>query len=140
MSGVLCADGSNVLKQVVVPTINYDDCKRIYEAARKILPHDVICLGVPAGGKSACHGDSGGPMVCKRDGKWWQYGVTDFVWSKTSCAGPNQPFGYADVVAYLPWIQQNSGGLCRQIQNINTYFIALADECKLIENVLVVRE
>ena len=135
MSGVLCAD-SNVLKQVVVPTINYDECKRIYEAAGKTLPHDVICLGVPAGGKSACFGDSGGPMVCKHDGKWWQYGVTNFVWDEY-CAGPNQPFAYADVVAYLPWIQENSGSLCLRIQYINTYFIALTDECELIEKVLV---
>jgi len=62
-----------------------------------------------AGRKSSCNGDSGGPLVVKQGEQWFQYGITNFGMNAT-CAHPNQPYAYADVVAYLPWIQEKTGG------------------------------
>jgi len=115
-----------------VPTINYDECKKTFSAGGRHLPWHVICLGLPSGGKSSCFGDSGGPMVCKHDGKYWQYGVSSFGFSK-KCARPNEPVGYADVVAYLPWIKQKLGGLYSKMRYINTDFNAFDGKSKLIK-------
>ena len=104
----MCVDSSDVLRQVVVPIINWDECRRLASRQDVALPEKVICAGHTAGGKSSCYGDSGGPLVCKKDGQWWQYGVVNFGLSD-ACARPNQPGAYADVVKYLRWIEQNSG-------------------------------
>ena len=105
----MCVETSNVLLQVVVPTVNWDECSRLAAVEGITLPEKVMCAGPIAGGKSSCFGDSGGPLVCKKDGKWWQYGVVNFGFSRI-CASRNQPVAYADVIKYLPWIEQHAGG------------------------------
>jgi len=106
-----CIDtGDNtVLRQVVVPIVAWDVCYNYYlELWGGISEHE-ICAGYEEGGKDSCAGDSGGPLVCKQDNKWFLYGVVS--WGE-GCAVPSYPGVYADVVYFLPWIQQHTRGKC----------------------------
>uniref|UniRef100_A0A1A9WPU9 CLIP domain-containing serine protease n=1 Tax=Glossina brevipalpis TaxID=37001 RepID=A0A1A9WPU9_9MUSC len=59
---------SPVLKQIQLPVLDNEVCRRIYTAS---MPHltaqeydeSVICAGFVMGGKDACKGDSGGPLM-----------------------------------------------------------------------------
>ncbi|KAJ4937053.1 hypothetical protein JOQ06_001637 [Pogonophryne albipinna] len=56
--------------------------------------------------KSACHGDSGGPLNCKgRDGKWYVQGVTSFVDGR-GCNTPQKPTIFTRVASFIPWISE----------------------------------
>ena len=56
----------------------------------------------------SCHGDSGGPLTCKRpDGAWEVHGVTSF--GGLRCAEEGHPGIYARVVHALDWISQTMG-------------------------------
>merc|ERR1711935_396638 len=55
---------------------------------------------------SACTGDSGGPLACKKNGKWYLAGAASFVYG--SCF-INHPTVYSGVVYHRDWIKQQSG-------------------------------
>lgn len=70
-----------------------------------------FCAGVPDldgdgqvdGGKDACSGDSGGPLICGVDGKAELIGLTS---RGRDCAQPNQPGIYMKVAPYSDWIKE----------------------------------
>jgi len=112
MSSVCYADtGDNsVLRQVVIPTVNWDACRNTNASFQYYLTQNMICAGPVQGAKSSCYGDSGGPLVCRQGARWFEYGVVSFGLSE-QCAEPNSPVVYASVVAFLPWIQEKTGSL-----------------------------
>jgi len=61
-------------------------------------------------GSSACVGDSGGPLACKRDGTWYLMGAASYVFldSKRNCS-TTQPSVYTSVPYYRAWIKENTG-------------------------------
>lgn len=67
-----------------------------------INPTQNICFG---SGKSngVCRGDSGGPMVCQKAGKWRLMGVASFVMDKY-CV--NHPSVFVRVSSFAGWIEQ----------------------------------
>jgi len=105
-TGIGGTEGSNVLRQVVLPIVSYKVCKDKMASAGIRLTDNMLCAGYMEGGKASCSGDSGGPLVCKQGDRWLQYGVVSFG---KGCALPNFPGVYADVVNLLPWIEQNTG-------------------------------
>jgi len=105
-TGIGGTEGSNVLRQVVLPIVSYQVCKDKMASAGIRLTDNMLCAGYMEGGKASCSGDSGGPLVCKQGDRWLQYGVVSFG---KGCALPNFPGVYADVVNLLPWIEQNTG-------------------------------
>nr|CAD7570897.1 unnamed protein product [Timema californicum] len=76
---------SKVLRKVEVAVVDDETCHR--ELANYTFYPSMICAGVEQGGKDACMGDSGGPMVA--EGKL--YGVVS--WGPEKCAEPRQPEG-----------------------------------------------
>jgi len=94
---------NNVLRQVVLPTISLDACRR---TLMYYLTDNMLCAGDMHGGKDTCWGDSGGPLVCKQGDHWWQYGITS--WGD-GCAQKDSPGVYADVVNLMPWITEKTG-------------------------------
>ena len=64
----------------------------------------MICAGFPEGGKDACQGDLGGPLVCVNYGKAVITGVVS--WGE-GCAHPGKAGVYARVTHVLSWIQDN---------------------------------
>nr|XP_040241026.2 brachyurin-like [Anopheles coluzzii] len=63
-----------------------------------------VCLKA-SGGRSACNGDSGGPLTVDSNGVL-QIGVVSFV-SAAGCAS-GRPSVYARVTYFLPWINANT--------------------------------
>ncbi|XP_054856103.1 gilatoxin-like [Eublepharis macularius] len=68
-----------------------------------IVPENILCAGVPEGGKDSCRGDSGGPLVC--DNKL--HGVVSL--GGDPCAQPELPAVYTNISHYVDWIQEHIG-------------------------------
>uniref|UniRef100_A0A6I8RH61 Serine protease 36 n=1 Tax=Xenopus tropicalis TaxID=8364 RepID=A0A6I8RH61_XENTR len=95
------------LQEVMTPLINRTRCDQMYHidspvsASSEIIPSDQICSGYSDGGKDSCKGDSGGALVCKIQGVWYQIGIVS--WG-VGCALPNRPGVYTLVPAYQSWL------------------------------------
>lgn len=89
---------SQRLRQVEVEVVAHAACARAYE-----LTENMICAGLPAGGRDSCQGDSGGPLMARQaDGTWAQVGIVSFG---EGCARPNAPGVYSRISKYLGWIE-----------------------------------
>ncbi|XP_023251617.1 serine protease 27-like [Seriola lalandi dorsalis] len=88
------------LQEVSVPVVSNSQCNKVYGG----ITSNMICAGVPSGGKDICFGDSGGPMVSKTGSRWVQGGVASFG---SACAKPNAPGGYTRVSKYQAWINSH---------------------------------
>jgi secreted trypsin-like serine protease len=87
------------LHEVEVPIISNADCSNAYTG----ITQNMVCAGIPAGGKDSCQGDSGGPLVVYNNaaGKWLQAGIVSFG---QGCAAPNKPGVYTRLSRYIDWI------------------------------------
>lgn len=79
------AGGSTrVLQKLDVPYIDWSKCEKKIPA--DILTRRMLCAGHEGGGKDACTGDSGGPLIHKMPTKqFWQVGVVS--WGKLKFFG-----------------------------------------------------
>lgn len=96
------SEHSVVLKEIKVPLWNQQSCQtalREQFGPAYILPNTAICAG--AEGRDACDGDGGGPLVCEKDGRWYQIGVVSFG---IGCGRRNTPGVYTRVAAFESWI------------------------------------
>ena len=71
-----------------------------YEA---LLSEASFCYGYN-GNNSGCNGDSGSPLVCGVDGRFYIAGVAS--WAALNCA-PSTPTGFAKVTHVYDWIREN---------------------------------
>ncbi|XP_067002695.2 trypsin-1 isoform X1 [Anabrus simplex] len=85
------------LQTVEIEIVSDADCLEIYAGETHASN---ICAGVPEGGKGACIGDSGGPLIA--DGK--QVGVVS--WSVMPCASKGYPVVFTEVSFYIDWIKE----------------------------------
>jgi len=80
---------------------SYTDRKNKYQS----YPTEAaFCAGLAGGGNDTCHGDSGGPLYCKINGKQVLYGVTS-TGDGVTCGRAGKPGIYARVSAAIPWIE-----------------------------------
>lgn len=87
----------NVLQVVTKPLVSNEECNRAYGGRVK---DDMLCAGVPEGGRDSCQGDSGGPLTVNGV----LYGVVS--WGH-ECARPGFPGVYARVASFNNWINEN---------------------------------
>jgi len=100
----------NNLREVEVPIVSNETCNDAYGG---IISSNMLCAGYPEGGKDACLGDSGGPlMVPAADNSWLLTAVVSFG---SGCALPDRYGVYTRVEPYLEWIEGNTGVLTREI-------------------------
>ncbi|XP_046446266.1 serine proteinase stubble-like isoform X4 [Daphnia pulex] len=98
---------STRLQYVGVPIINNTECQKIYQSIHKKIDRQSICAGYPEGLKDSCEGDSGGPMMVYKRGRWVLAGIIS--WG-VGCARPNQPGVSTRVTEFLDWIQSTLDG------------------------------
>ncbi|XP_076342243.1 trypsin-1-like [Tachypleus tridentatus] len=97
--------GSTILQKVKVEIFDNSICSKVYSEQFKIpILQWHLCAGTLAGGKGTCHGDSGGPLQCKKNGKWYLAGVTSFG---SGCAKPGFPDVYTRLTHYIDWVNSN---------------------------------
>ncbi|KAJ0182451.1 hypothetical protein K1T71_001820 [Dendrolimus kikuchii] len=92
----------DTLQEVELPVISTEECRR----RTRLLPlyrvtEDMFCAGFERGGRDACLGDSGGPLMCQESDRWYIYGVTS---NGYGCARANRPGVYTKVSNYIDWI------------------------------------
>ncbi|XP_039384126.1 serine protease 55 [Mauremys reevesii] len=68
------------------------------------LTENMLCAGSAEGGKDACQGDGGGPLVCTYGDvmKWFALGIVS--WGE-GCREKQHPGMYTFIFNYLEWIQ-----------------------------------
>ena len=61
-----CPFSADTLQEVEVPLISTNRCRRraIFIPSYNIT-NDMFCAGFDRGGRDACSGDSGGPLMCQ---------------------------------------------------------------------------
>uniref|UniRef100_A0A2C9GV74 Peptidase S1 domain-containing protein n=1 Tax=Anopheles dirus TaxID=7168 RepID=A0A2C9GV74_9DIPT len=94
---------SNVLMFVRNPVMTNAQCN-LYWSTSSVQAQNV-CLD-PTGGRSACHGDSGGPLTVQDAGSSLQVGIASFVSSQGCTSGA--PSVWVRVSYFRDWIRQNS--------------------------------
>lgn len=96
---------SNELQKVKLTIIDNKVCQNWFRQAGREMPIDdrIICAGFKNGGKDACHGDSGGPLLSRLNG---QYVVVGVVSTGIGCARPLLPGLYSRVSSYIGWIEK----------------------------------
>ncbi|XP_031573700.1 CUB and peptidase domain-containing protein 2-like isoform X2 [Actinia tenebrosa] len=90
------------LMQVSVPIVSLKSCQRAYP--QKIHQQSMVCAGYDQGGKDSCQNDSGGPMVCESNGRFYLEGVVS--WGE-GCAWERKYGVYAKVRSLRQWIDRN---------------------------------
>lgn len=73
------------------------------------LTDNMVCAGVASGARTSCRGDSGGPLLMrKQDGGWIQVGVVSWgrvpIGAEKACGHENLYAVYTRVSNYFDWI------------------------------------
>ncbi|GBM50644.1 Clotting factor B [Araneus ventricosus] len=99
---------SRVLQELHdLPVVGTDLCNAIFATLPRGrfplgITENMICAGgFEEGGRDACEGDSGGPLLRGAEGLWTLVGVVSFG---ARCGDPGYPGVYTRVSAYFPWI------------------------------------
>lgn len=103
----LAPDGSGgnyprQLQQLTIPIVPNEVCNLPTSYNGRILS-TMLCAGLAQGGRDACVGDSGGPLMVQQNGVYRQVGI---VSQGEGCAMPGKYGIYTRVASYAGWIQQ----------------------------------
>ncbi|KAG7305982.1 hypothetical protein JYU34_008549 [Plutella xylostella] len=113
--GSLYTDGPapEILQEVQLNKVDTKICAERYRTLNAELPphyirypdvtDTMLCSGIDAGGKSSCHGDSGGPVLLNED-----IVVGIVSWSHQNCGEPMYPGVNTLVSAFSDWIVANA--------------------------------
>ncbi|XP_017078124.1 uncharacterized protein LOC108112590 [Drosophila eugracilis] len=110
-----------IVNEVQVPIITRNQCDEWLD--NLTVSEGMVCAGFDDGGKDACQGDSGGPLLCPYPGEKDRWFVGGIVSWGIMCAHPRLPGVYANVVQYVPWIQEQIAKHSRPINEdrVNKY-------------------
>ncbi|CAL4074578.1 unnamed protein product, partial [Meganyctiphanes norvegica] len=97
------AAGWGILKagDTMIPDLLHEAALTIQGDDSCNKPQQFICAHSP--GKDTCGGDSGGPLMIQKDGRWYQIGVVSH--GPTDCGDHSDPGQYTRIPNYLPWIR-----------------------------------
>jgi secreted trypsin-like serine protease len=94
------------LQQVTVPIVSNELCQIAFQKdpTNVNITSNVICAGESEGGKDACYGDSGGPLIIHYLNRWILAGIVS--WGH-GCARPDYYGVYTRVSKYIEFIDNN---------------------------------
>ena len=87
-------------------------CQRKLKASpggnRLNITPQMVCGGEEGSSKVGCHGDSGGPYVCRRrDGSWFLEGAVS--WGSPRCSSRERFTVFARISQFRRWIDRHIG-------------------------------
>uniref|UniRef100_A0AAQ5YKY1 pancreatic elastase n=1 Tax=Amphiprion ocellaris TaxID=80972 RepID=A0AAQ5YKY1_AMPOC len=91
---------SDELKQAYLPSVDHQTCSSSSWWGSTVKT-TMVCAG--GGEDSGCNGDSGGPLNCQVNGKYYVHGIASFV-SSYGCNTIRKPTVFTRVSAYIDWI------------------------------------
>ncbi|XP_043329388.1 mannan-binding lectin serine protease 1 isoform X2 [Cervus canadensis] len=96
------------LMEIEIPIVDYHICREAYAPLKKKVTRDMICAGEKEGGRDACAGDSGGPMVTldRKRGQWYLVGTVS--WG-VDCGKKDRYGVYSYIFHNKAWIQRVTG-------------------------------
>lgn len=95
----------DILQEITVPVVAGEVCQTKNKGVQNVTP-SMICTGFDSDWKSACHGDSGGPLSCMSEsGVWKLYGVVS--WGDPQCNALTAYNVLTKVSHYIDWITAN---------------------------------
>ncbi|KFB40352.1 hypothetical protein ZHAS_00007846 [Anopheles sinensis] len=94
---------ATILRYTSNPVLSNEDCLGFWSSLL-VEPQNVCLSG--AGGRSACNGDSGGPLTIRETHRTIQIGVTSFGSGNGCMRGT--PSVYARITFFQDWIRANS--------------------------------
>ncbi|XP_053420226.1 mannan-binding lectin serine protease 1 isoform X2 [Nycticebus coucang] len=96
------------LMEIEIPIVDHYTCQEAYAPLKKKVTRDMICAGEKEGGKDACAGDSGGPMVTldRERGQWYLVGTVS--WG-VDCGKKDRYGVYSYIHHHKGWIQSVTG-------------------------------
>ncbi|XP_043730496.1 mannan-binding lectin serine protease 1 isoform X2 [Cervus elaphus] len=96
------------LMEIEIPIVDYHICREAYAPLKKKVTRDMICAGEKEGGRDACAGDSGGPMVTldRKRGQWYLVGTVS--WG-VDCGKKDRYGVYSYIFHNKAWIQTVTG-------------------------------
>ena len=100
------ASGGNTSENLLKVSVNVSypaSCAANSSYLSSEITDNMICAGVPAGGRDACQGDSGGPLFRYDNNDVWLAGIVSWGYG---CAVSYYPGVYARVANYDAWINQ----------------------------------
>ncbi len=91
------------LQAVDVPIVSNENCQAAIEPylGEEVITEHKLCAGFQEGGKDACFGDSGGPLLIQEGEQWTQIGIVSFG---VDCARPFIPGVYTRLSSFLDFI------------------------------------
>ena len=90
----------HTLRQGKVRIVDQDKCNGIKSYNGQVHER-ALCAGFEQGGVDACQADSGGPLSCEHDGRWYLTGVVS--WGH-KCGSPHKYGVYADMEDMTEWV------------------------------------
>ena len=98
------------LQEVEMPIVDIATCAEAYTASplkANTIDQRNICAGFKEGGRDACRGDSGGPLMVRSEtGEWVQAGIVS--WGE-GCGRRDRYGVYTRVAAFSDWVQAVTG-------------------------------
>ncbi|KAK9506720.1 hypothetical protein O3M35_008605 [Rhynocoris fuscipes] len=96
------------LQEVNVSLVDGNECKNLH-GENTMIPEGIdtrtmVCAGEKEGGKDACSGDSGGPLIINQNRGCSKAQIGIISYGK-ECGLPNFPGVYTRVSYYVPWIE-----------------------------------
>ncbi|XP_077966935.1 uncharacterized protein LOC144420943 isoform X2 [Styela clava] len=97
---------SRDLLHASLPLLDFKQCQKLGDLYNTYLNENWhLCAGDTKrdDGADSCRGDSGGPMVCVRNGKWYLTGITSFGFKE--CGTKGHAGIYAPMNEYNEWVR-----------------------------------
>ncbi|KAK0042359.1 chymotrypsinogen A [Biomphalaria pfeifferi] len=96
----------NKMQQLKVQIMPHSSCRLLWSLRGIVIHSGHVCLEFNSTAHSAgvCSGDSGGPLSCKIQGKYYLLGLASFV--EKGCVRSFTPDVYTRVSDYLDWIKE----------------------------------